>query len=157
MRCVDLVVAAGDCASAIVAVTVTADITHAWVGDLTMKLVHPDTTVVTLMSLPGFAESADDGESSSGPGANLAAGYPITFATGAPTSAEAIGSTLNNTQDVCREDLRCSYAPNAGAAGGPNLTGLNGKSATGTWKFCVGDSGTRDTGRINQVTLTITR
>ena len=55
------------------------------------------------------------------------------------------------------DDLLCIYAPSAGAAGGPTLTGLNGKSATGTWRFCVGDSGELDTGTINQVTLTITR
>jgi hypothetical protein len=116
-------------------------------------------TAVTLLSRANFNEAADNGASTSDEDADLAAGYPITFATGAATSAELMGKTLPDDVPgvVCKDDLLCSYAPNAGAATGPNLTGLNGKSATGTWKFCVGDAGSSDVGTINRVTLTVTR
>jgi hypothetical protein len=80
-----------------------------------------------------------------------------TFASDGATSAENMGATIGGAGAVCEDDLRCVYAPNSGAAGGPNLTGLNGKSATGTWRFCVGDGGDVDAGMINRVTLTITR
>jgi subtilisin-like proprotein convertase family protein len=158
MVCVELTVPADACANVVTGVTVTMDAVHSWVGDLTIKLVHPDMTPITLMSRPGVVETADNGEGTSPESANLVAGYPITFATGAPTSAEDMGNTLNNsTQGVCVDDQLCSFAPNPGTAGGPALTSLNGKSAVGTWKFCVGDSETDDTGTINRVTLTISR
>ena len=72
-----------------------------------------------------------------GPGSensNLEADTGVQFATGAPTSAENMGSTLDTNGVVCKDDGLCNYAPAAGAAGGPDLTGLNGKSANGVWK-----------------------
>ena len=100
---------------------------------------------------------ADDGRFTSNRAADLVAGYPITFATGAPTSAEDMAATLNGLGVVCRDDALCTFAPSAGAAAPGNLTTFNGKVAAGTWKFCVGDSGRDDTGTINKVTLNISR
>jgi subtilisin-like proprotein convertase family protein len=157
MACVNLTVPAGDCANVITGVTVNVDMAHTWIGDLTIKLVHPDMTPIMLMSRPGFDEPGDNGVESSPESSNLIGGVPITFATGAATSAEDMGSTLGNAGGVCRDDQRCSYAPNAGTAGGPALTSLNGKSAVGVWRFCAGDSDSDDPGTINRVTLVISR
>jgi subtilisin-like proprotein convertase family protein len=157
MTCVNLVATAADCANIITAVTVTADISHTWLGDLTIKLVSPDATVVTLLSLAGRGETTDDGQFTSSRAADLVAGYPITFATGAPTSAEDMGATLNGLGVVCKDDALCTFAPNAGAATPGTLTTFNGKVASGTWKFCAGDSGAADFGVINKVTLNISR
>lgn len=138
------------------ALSVTAALDHTWIGDLVVKLVSPDNTVVTLMSRPGVAETVDDGSDSSGAGdsSNLAATYPVKFMSGATTSAEAMGSTLADSQVVCRDDAVCIYAPNHGAALAGDLTTFSGKLMAGTWKFCVGDAGTGDTGAIQQVRLT---
>ena len=159
MACVNVVVTAADCPNIITAVSVTADLTHTWIGDLVIKLVHPDNTIVTLMSRPGFIEALDNGDDASDESADLAAGFPITFASGAPTSAETMGATLLDSGSgvVCKDDSLCSYAPNAGAAAAGTLATFNAKAPFGTWRFCVGDSGADDTGTINRVTLTISR
>jgi subtilisin-like proprotein convertase family protein len=157
MTCVNLSVTGADCANIITAVTVTADISHTWLGDLTIKLVSPAATTVTLLSRADYNESGDNGQGTSGESSNLVAGYPITFATGAPTSAENMGITISNGSAVCRDDALCTFAPSAGAAAAGNLTTFNGQVAAGTWKFCVGDGGLDDTGVINKVTLNISR
>src|SRR4051812_37099880 len=44
----------------------SAGLAHTWVGDLTIKVVSPNGTVVTLVSRMGLAETADDGSGGSG-------------------------------------------------------------------------------------------
>lgn len=41
---------------------------HSWVSDLTIKLVHPDGTVITVVSRPGVIELGDDGMNNNGAG-----------------------------------------------------------------------------------------
>jgi subtilisin-like proprotein convertase family protein len=151
MTCVNIVAVGG---GLIQEVKVTAYLDHTWIGDLTIKLVSPANTVVTLMSRPGFAEAADDGSDFSSASANLVSSSPIDFFEGAFPSAEQMGNTLTTAQAVCRDDGLCAYAPNRGAAPGGNLTTFNGQTVAGSWKFCAGDSTMGDTGAIQQVRLT---
>lgn len=134
-------------------VQVLADVTHTWIGDLVFKVVSPANTVVTLMSRPGVAETADDGTAVGGDASNLDSMFEITFRNGGPKSAELMGDTLANTGIVCRDDLACVYAPSAGAATPGTLASFNGQASNGTWKFCAGDGGTGDTGTVQRVGL----
>ena len=157
MACVNIPVS-GTGNITVIGMTVTAWLDHTWVGDLVLKLLSPDNTVVTLMSRPGVIESSDDGTSASGAGdsSNLLSTFPVTFADGGPKSAEAMGSTLIDSQVVCRDDAACTYDPNNGAAAAGKLSAFIGKPLLGTWRFCAGDAGMGDTGTIQQVRLTFT-
>lgn len=119
-------------------VEVGVDSGHA--GDLTIKVVAPDMTTVTLVSRPGLAEAADDGEGCGGDSSNLAGGSVLVFETGGAKDAELMGDGLDTSGVVCQDDMACSYAPNKGAAGGGDLTGFVGVAAPGSWSVCVGDS-----------------
>ncbi|MFO0619142.1 MAG: proprotein convertase P-domain-containing protein [Polyangiaceae bacterium] len=156
MACVSLPVSAvTGCNQTISNLTVLLGMNHTWVGDLTIKLRSPAGTVVTLMSLPGFVEFADDGVDDGNNSGNLVNGFPITFATGAATSAENMGAG-GSAVNVCQNDGLCSYNPNPGAAAPGTLASFNGQTAAGTWQLCVGDSATFDTGSIDQVRLNFT-
>lgn len=150
MTCADVAVTAWH-TPAIASMTVTVGMDHNWVGDLVIKLVSPANAVVTLASRPGYTEAADDGSGGTGSGSTLNKSYPITFDGSATTSAESMGSGVST---VCLSNNICSFAPANGAAAAGNLATLNGTSSTGTWKLCVGDAGSLDTGKIDRVTLT---
>lgn len=151
MTCV-VVTAAG--AGLVQKVKVTAYLDHTWIGDLTLKLVSPSNTVVTLMSRPGFAETADDGTGGSGDSSNLVSTSPIDFLDGGVKSAELMGNSLASSQAVCLDDGACIYDPNNGSAAAGKLATFIGQTMAGSWKFCAGDSGLGDTGAIQQVRLT---
>ena len=138
-------------------VNVTVGINHTWIGDLVIKIRSPSGTMVTLMSRPGVVETADDGTGTAGFGdsSDLSASFPITFDGSAASSAETMGSTLADSGVVCRDDSRCSYTPNPGAAAAGNLGSFNGQNCYGTWRLYVGDAGVGDTGTINQFSLTV--
>ena len=133
---------------------VRASIDHTWLGDLTVKVVSPGNTTITLMSLPGIAEVADNGTSVTGDNSNLVASDPIDFVDGGAKSAENMGNTITGTQAACRDDAACVYDPSAGAAIAGKLAAFIGVPMAGTWRFCVGDSGVGDVGQIQQVRLT---
>lgn len=154
MSCVNVpVTSAGDGVVDYMCPTVA--LAHTWVGDLTVKLVSPANTVVTLMSLPGVIEAADDGLSVTGDSSNLLAGFPLTWKDGGPKSAEQMGNGIGNGQVVCKDDFACVYDPNRGAAAPGKLSAFIGQPAGGTWRLCVGDGGSGDPGSIDQVKLVI--
>jgi len=154
MTCVNVTVtASGD--GVVDYVCPTLAMSHTWIGDLTIKLVSPANTVITLMSMPGVVEAADNGASITGDSSNLLLGFPITWKDGGPKSAELMGNTLTSAQVVCRDDAACIYDPNAGAAAPGKLNAFIGQAGPGTWKLCVGDSGVGDLGAIDQVKLVI--
>ncbi|MBV8761597.1 MAG: proprotein convertase P-domain-containing protein [Deltaproteobacteria bacterium] len=151
MACTNIVVSpVNGCSQAITSVSVVLGMDHTWIGDLVIKLVSPAGTTVTLMSRPGFAETADDGTGGPGTNADLVKAAPITFLQAATTSAENMGTS---GLVVCQGDGVCQYAPNNGAAPAGNLTSFNGQAAAGTWRLCVGDAEVADTGSIDQVKL----
>jgi len=151
MTCANVVVSSvTGCPQTITSLSVVLGMNHTWVGDLVIKLVSPAGTTVTLMSRPGFAETADDGTGGPGTNADLVNASPVTFVQGAGTSAENMGSS---GAVVCQGDGICQYAPNNGAAPAGNLTTFAGQMSAGTWKLCVGDAEVGDVGSIDQVKL----
>jgi subtilisin-like proprotein convertase family protein len=145
-----------DCKSTVVTtVTATVGITHDACGNLVIKLAGPNTTLITLVSRPGEAETADNGMGGSGDMSNLVATSPITFDDTAPTDAELIG---NGNGVVCLETGPCAYNPNRGAASGPDTlaAAFGGSTALGTWRLCVGDAAAAETGTLQSFSVAIT-
>lgn len=162
MTCVNVVVPAlnGTCGQIITNVNVDLGMNHTYVGDLTIKLRSPGGTVITLMSLPGTMELADNGTEGGSNSGNLLNAFPIKFLTGGATSAESMGSS-GTSVNVCQPvasggDGLCQFSPNAGAATAGTLANLNTLTAAGTWQLCVGDSVSIDTGSIDLVRLNFT-
>jgi len=125
-------------------------ITHTWVGDLVIKLVSPSAEVLTLMSRPGFAEPADDGDGCCGTSSNIDFTAPVTFDDAAAVSAEDMGLPGSV---VCLEDGICSYFPFPDMGPGTNLAQFNGQNGAGTWQVCVGDSAGGDTGDLETASI----
>lgn len=151
MVCVDLAIAK---VGVVHDVRVKVGAEHPFIGDLVFKLWSPKGTVLTLMSLPGGAEEADDGMSDSTEGSDLSATWPVTFRSDG-TDAELMGHTIEQDQAVCRDDGVCDYAPSPGAGPGEDFGDFAGEASEGTWKFCAGDSAFADDGTLESVTLTV--
>lgn len=148
-----------DCKSTLATkVTVELAIGHTQVGNLVIKLRGPDNTVITLMSRPGATEPADDGSGvGGGDMSDILVAAPVTFDDAAATSAESMGGGVPG-QSVCQGDGICSYHPDHGAATGPTTlaAAFDGKNATGTWRMCVGDADSGDTGAFESWELVVT-
>ncbi|MFZ6179653.1 DUF4215 domain-containing protein [Nannocystis pusilla] len=127
---------------------------HPHVGDLVFKLWSPKGTVLTLLSLPGGAEAADDGMSDSTENSDIDPVWPVAFRDGG-TDAELMGHTIGIDQAVCRDDGVCEYAPSPGAGPGEDFGDFVGEPSGGTWRFCAGDSAFADKGTLESVTLTV--
>jgi subtilisin-like proprotein convertase family protein len=115
---------------------------HAACGHLTLKLKSPDGTVLTLISRPGGAETADDGAGNlPGKIAGMDKAYPVTFDDTAATSSEDMGADFAGGT-VCKNGTQiCTFKPNAGVLGPSSFaSAFAGKSAAGDWTLCVGDS-----------------
>jgi len=145
----------------IVDASVTVEMEHTWIGDLTIKLVSPAGTVATVLSRPGSAEASDDGVDGPpfGDSSNLALSSPITFSTtDGLVDAEQMGETIGGSLTVCADDAECLFTPNPGAASDSgDLTNLfAGETPAGDWQLCVGDSNGVDTGNLGAVTLDLT-
>lgn len=148
----------GNGVDAVVDVSLTVAMSHTWIGDMTIKVVSPAGSVITVLSRPGTNEVVDNGTEPNGFGdsADLATAFPVSYATGAPTDAESMGATLLGGADVvCEDDGLCAYFPNAGAALPGDFTSLIGQSAVGNWQVCFGDSFVGDLGVLDTVTLTV--
>jgi hypothetical protein len=120
---------------------------HTYAGDLRLQLRAPDGTALTLMSLPGMPGSGYSGR--------LSASYPLTFADGAPYSAEQMGVS---GAFVCGSDGRCRYSP--APDGDPYsdvgaFSAFVGCSAMGTCQICLADHYPADIGSIPSAALLI--
>ncbi len=137
-------------------VNVEIQATHTWVGDLTIKVMSGATTVVTLMSRPGLAETADDGTGCCGDSSNWN-GDAITFddQDAGGVSAELMGQTIDSSGIICADDGVCAHIPFPDMGPGTNLSDFDGEDlAAGPWLVCIGDSGGGDTGDLVNATLT---
>lgn len=130
-------------------VDVILGVDQTWIGDLTVKVQNPagDTTV-TLMSIPGGAEPADDGTFCCGDSSDISSAFPITFDDASLNDAEAAGSGIPGGDTICQDDGICDYFPNPDSGPGINLADFNGQDATGDWLVCVGDSAAGDAGQL---------
>ncbi len=153
MACATFEVVA-DGTDTVVDVQIDLAMSHPFIGDLVLKLVSPTGTVVTLMSVPGGDDLADDGTDWGGDDSNLVITSPITFVEGGETDAELMGATIVGG-NVCVDDGLCEYAPNAGAATPGSLATFVGEDSVGEWRFCAGDGMGGDFGTLDTITLTI--
>lgn len=116
----------------IVATGVRAKLSHQWVGDLSLTLVHPDGTEVTLMTRPGI--SPKDAYGCAGEDID------VLFTDGATASAA--------------EQCSPKFPAVSGAVTPLNpLSVLNGKARNGTWSLRVTDSAGFGIGAIDSWTL----
>ncbi|MEZ5470430.1 MAG: S8 family serine peptidase [Marinicella sp.] len=136
--------------------TVDLALDHTWIGDLVVKLQNPDGDVLGLLSRPGYAEGADDGNTNSfGDSSNLLATSPLTYSDSSSNSAETMGDVGASSAVVCQDDGVCDFMPVPDSVAQPpsTLADLLGGTIDGDWNLCVGDSGSFDTGEIDTVTL----
>jgi subtilisin-like proprotein convertase family protein len=138
-------------------VSISANISHTWIGDLTMKFRSPSGTVLTILNRPG-SNVADDGtDAPVGDNSNWA-GSTIDFGDGLGSEAETMGSTLADGQNICTDNGICAHDPSPDTAVTPPtaFNGLNDENAQGVWTLCVGDSALLDTGTLNSWSLNLT-
>ncbi|MDX1408512.1 MAG: proprotein convertase P-domain-containing protein, partial [Saprospiraceae bacterium] len=137
-------------------VLLNVSITHTWVGDLTIKVVSPSSTILTVLSRAGLAMSPDDGSGCCGHSADLD-GTTLLFANGGTFDAEEMGSA---GVDVCTEDGQCDFFPNPDPGTPPvppgtDFNDFDGETGIGLWQVCVGDSAAGDIGEFLNAALTI--
>ena len=118
-------------------VNVKVRLDHTFDGDLTLALVAPDNTVVTLSAQ---RSSPNDGGDDYGTGNNDCSGTPTIF------------------DDAAANSISTGIPPFAGTFRPETpLSAMNGKSINGTWKLRVTDSAAIDTGTVGCVTLDFQR
>lgn len=134
-------------ADTITGLTVDVGMSHTWVGDLTIKLVSPSGSLLTLLNRPGIPDGPDDGSTCCGDSSNLSAANLITYDDAASTSAELLGAAQPSSNDIIPAG---SYIPAPdGAAGLANLAGFIGENAVGTWTLYIGDGAGGDVGTLD--------
>ncbi len=115
-------------------VNVSVRLNHTFTGDLQLRLVAPDGTIVNLANNRGGAGD------NYGTGANDCSGVSTKF------------------DDAAAVAISAGIAPFTGSFRPETpLSALNGKSMTGIWKLRVSDTANLDTGTIGCVTLEISR
>lgn len=137
---------------------------HTYVGDLTIKLTSPGGTTITVLSRPGVAETADDGNPIAGFGenSNLVSASPLLYDDLATDEAEQMGkipSDLGTDDVICQfAGSPCAYNPSRGAATGADTfaAAFANQTKVGNWQLCIGDSVNLDTGTLDGWTLNIT-
>lgn len=133
------------------------NLSHTWVGDLTMKLRSPSTATLTVLNRPG-STAPDDGTGGVGNSANWANSV-ITFGDAFGPEAELMGTTLTTDQIICTTNGVCSHDPSPDTATQPPsaFSAFNGTTAAGTWNLCMGDSALGDVGTFNRWRLYLQR
>ncbi|MCU1263814.1 MAG: hypothetical protein JWM21_132 [Acidobacteria bacterium] len=118
-------------------VNVRVRLNHTFDGDVTIALVAPDNTIVTLAAQ---RSNPNDGGDNYGTGTNDCAGTPTIF------------------DDAAANSISTGVPPFAGTFKPETpLSAFNGKTITGTWKLRVSDAAALDTGTVGCVTLEISR
>jgi subtilisin-like proprotein convertase family protein len=133
-------------------VNVTIAMSHTYIGDLTIKLVSPAGTEITLLNRPGFS-GPDDGTGTGGDGSDLSVAIPITFDDQAPSDiphdAEEMGVGLSDSEIVGTHGTPTVYVPDADPsppAPFDTLSVYNGETTLGDWTLYIGDSATETSG-----------
>lgn len=153
MTCVDLALA--QTTAAVVDVRVKLGLSHPAAGDLTVKLVSPEGTQLTVMSRPGLLEAADNGQGCCGADSLLSQAAPISFHNDAAVSAEQLAAAVGPFATVCADGDPCEFFPSSGAGPGTDLDDFAGEDPSGTWQLCVGDSVLDDAGTLDFAELSV--
>ncbi len=136
--------------------SINLDLTHTWIGDLTVEIETPTATKCALLKRIGATGATPDTDC--GDNSNFAIGNILSFNSTNVTPIDfAAGTTAYNIPGG-------SYAPTgADPTVYPNTaslcdltTFLNGQPISGTWTLHVRDSGGGDTGTINGWSLVFT-
>ncbi|MEO6349374.1 MAG: proprotein convertase P-domain-containing protein [Candidatus Limnocylindrales bacterium] len=146
-------------------VTVQVAITHAWLGDITIKLRSPSGTILALAERPqgdGPTNNVgDDGAGAAvGDSSDLLATYSLAFNDAYFHDPEKMGQGLTSAQTACQDDGKCQYFPNPDQARvvGNSVGSFNsfdGELANGNWTLGVGDGAATDTGTFVRWGITI--
>lgn len=156
MDCLTLAVGSTDSPQIVQDIKLQVGIDHSYLGDLILKLVSPDNTVLTLMNRPGADEPADGyAENPNGDSSNLSSGYLIEFHDGALVSAESMGDTISGSDVVCKDDGICDFKPAPGKGPGFGFIDFKNKKASGFWRLCAADGDDGDSGTLAFGKLTI--
>ncbi|MCB0639456.1 MAG: proprotein convertase P-domain-containing protein, partial [Lewinella sp.] len=159
-------------AQAVTDVSVSIDIQHTWVGDLTLLLQSPNGTTLPLVHKAGADTETGCGDSSD-LGSESADYNPtsfstITFSDSGSTDAELMGDGLGGTTIICDEGP-CDFFPNADGldlSTTLNFAGIQiasfadfypqGDGLNGTWRLFAHDGGGGDVGTIEGFEVCIT-
>jgi uncharacterized repeat protein (TIGR01451 family) len=134
---------------------------HTWIGDMTVKLMSPDGTIVAMMErVQGNGSDVNDGDTGTGccgDSDNMVSSSPVNFADAFPTDSEAMGLPGGV---VCQDDGICEYWPNPDQAflvgsSAEDFEEYNGEEASGTWQLCAADSAAGDLGSVDGWTLCV--
>ena len=162
MLCVDLDV--GDTGLNFVdGVRLTVGMDHTFVGDITIKVISPDATLLTALGRPGPEPMPipDNGVQCCGDDSNLAIANPFLLNNKAIANGKDMGKGITNAQVICKDENPkinpCEFKPYKGGGPGTDFNDFKGKAANGTWKVCFGDSGKGDFGKLDYVALDIDR
>lgn len=141
----------------VVSVELEAAFTHTWIGDVTIELVAPDRTTLTVLNRAGQPAMGDYGDDSDASPAS-----PLSFHDDASTSAEQMGAMLGEALAVCAADAACDYFAAPDAAGtmggvGTSFADFAGVAADGQWMVCFTDSADQDPLTVAGATLRITK
>ncbi|HEB81700.1 MAG TPA: hypothetical protein ENJ11_02440 [Gammaproteobacteria bacterium] len=124
-------------------VNVSTDITHTWIGDLTVKVTSPQGTTVQMFERPG-TNAGDTAPTDSGPYGCGQNDINVTF-----DDEAASGITIENE---CPPVAGGSYLSDDPTP--LDLSAFDGENPTGNWNFYISDSATQDTGTLNQACIT---
>jgi hypothetical protein len=144
-------------------VRLTVAMDHHFVGDITIKVVAPDGTVLTVLSRPGAAvvPIPDDGAGCCGDSSNLLATHPFTLSDRATASSKNMGNGISEIEVICRDESSkiepCQFKPYPGAGPGSAFSDFRGKAANGVWSVCFGDSNKDDHGKVRYIGLELVR
>lgn len=131
------------------------EISHTWVGDLVIKLMSPEGTVITLLNRPEIG-LPDDGSGVGGSGANMVGANRIFWDDDAADSAETMGAGLDFFEDVGQAGSPDTFYPDADTAADPGtLATFAGEDPNGTWRLYVGDGAGVNTGQLEYWAITI--
>ena len=136
---------------------------HTFVGDITIKVVAPDNTLLTALGRPGpeVMPIPDNGVQCCGDDSNLLATFPFTLNNAAIANGKDMGKGLTNVQVICKDENPkidpCQFKPYKGGGPGTDFNDFKGKAANGDWKVCFGDSGKGDYGKLQYIGLTLDR
>jgi hemoglobin len=136
---------------------------HTYVGDITIKVIAPDNTLLTALGRPGPEPLPipDNGVQCCGDDSNLSVTFPFTLNNAAVANGKDMGKGITNAQIVCKDENPkinpCEFKPYKGGGPGTDFNDFKGKAANGTWKVCFGDSGKGDFGKLDYIGLDIDR